>query len=121
MLALLYLFMFPQVDGHRWVPVDMPKAHHPVSMRGAGREDAMIVAITCSNKVFFRTDPVSLDQLPDRIRESVSQGSEKKVYIRADARAKYAWVAEVLDNVHSAGIEKIGFLVDQRRTPVPKP
>jgi len=76
-------------------------------------------SITRNDKVFFRTDLVRPDQLPAQIRESVSQGSEKKVYVRADARAKYGWVAEVLDNVCSAGVEKIGFLVEERRTPAP--
>lgn len=90
-------------------------------MRGADREDAMTVAILRDDKVFFRNEGVTPDQLPSKIRESISQGSEKEIYIWADARAKYGWVAEVLDNVRSAGVEKIGFLVERRPTPAPNP
>jgi biopolymer transport protein ExbD len=86
-------------------------------MHAADREDAMLIAIQRDDRVFFRTDPVRLSDLPGRIRESVSHGAERRVYIRADARAKYAWVAEVLDSVHTGGIEKVGFLVNQRRDP----
>jgi len=101
---------------------DLPRVGHPVSMAHANREDAMIVAILRDDKVFFRNDRVRPEQLPDRIRESLRQGSEKEVYIRADARAKYGWVAEVLDGVRSAGVEKIGILVNERRPlPVPGP
>jgi biopolymer transport protein TolR len=59
------------------------------------------------------------DQLAGKIRGGISQGSEKKVYIRADARAKYGWVAEVVDNVRSTEVEKISFLADERRVPGP--
>jgi biopolymer transport protein ExbD len=97
-------------------PVDMAKVSHPIPMSHADRENAIQISVTREGKVFFGSNLVRLSDLPSKIRGSVSRGSEKKVYIRADARAKYAWVAEVLDSVHDAGIEKIGFLVDQRKT-----
>ncbi len=106
---------------HHGVGPDLPRVSHPVSMPHANREDAMVVAILRDDKVFFRSDQVTPDQLPDRIRESIGQGAEREVYIRADVRARYSWVAEVLDNVRSAGVEKIGFLVEQRRSPAPNP
>jgi biopolymer transport protein TolR len=91
-------------------------------MPRADREDAMIVTVARDDKVFFRGERIRPDQLPTRIRESVKHGSENKVYIGADGRAKYSWVAEVLDGVRSAGVEKIGLLVYQKGpVPVPSP
>jgi biopolymer transport protein TolR len=122
MLVFVWMFMGPvvtEVDRHRGASVDLPLVGDPISMRAADREDAMVVGITRDGKVFFRTDPVTVEWLPGRIREGVSQGAERKVYIKADRRAKYGWVAEVLDSVRSAGIEKIGLIVVQRRTPIP--
>jgi biopolymer transport protein TolR len=119
MFVLVYMFMVPAVnelDRHRGVSLDMPKANYPISMRGADREDALMVATMRDDKVFFRTYQVTIEQLPARIRDGASQGAERKVYIRADARAKYGTVKEALDGAHAAGIEEIGFLVDQRRT-----
>ncbi len=115
MLALLWMFMPMTTDAHRQMPVDIPKAVHPVSMAHASREDAMLVAVTRDGKVFFGRDLVRPADLPAIIQEGINRGSEREVYIRADA-AKYAWVAEVLDNVRSTGIEKVGFLVDQKRS-----
>jgi len=100
---------------HHGVSVDLPKVGHPISMWQAGRSKAVMIAIHRDGKVFFGRDPVLTSDLAPRIRDSVSRGSERKAYIRADARAKYGWVSEVLDEVHAAGIEKIGILVDQRR------
>jgi biopolymer transport protein ExbD/biopolymer transport protein TolR len=122
MLALLYLFIPISVDRHREAGVDLPRVWHPVSMARANREDAMIVVITRDDHVFFRVESINPFELPNKIRESVSQGSEKMVYIRADARAKYGWVAEVLDSVRSAGVEKIGFFVYEKgHVPVTSP
>jgi biopolymer transport protein TolR len=119
-LVVLCIFMSPTVDMPVRPSVDLAKVGSPVTMRAALKEDAMVIAVNREGKVYFGTDPVSPSKLPDRIRECVSHGAERKVYIRADARAKYGWVAEVLDSVRSAGIEKIGFLVEPRR-PNPGP
>lgn len=126
MLVLLWMFMVIHqphgIDWHNnWPPIDMARVGHPISMRGADREDALVVVVNREGKVFFRADPVRVEWLLGRIRKGVSQGAERKVYIKADARAKYGWVAEVLDSVRSAGIEKIGFLVVQRPAPNPSP
>ena len=118
---LLVFFLTMPVNFHGGLRPDLARVGHPVAMAHANREDAMIVVIWRDDKVFFGHDHVKPDQLPAKIRESLGRGSEKKVYIKADARAKYGWVADVLDNVRSAGVEKIGFLVDQRQTPAPNP
>ena len=101
--VLLTIFLIePPMVSHR-SGLDLPRVGHPIGMSHANREDAITISITRDYHVFFRNEIVRPDDLPDKIRESVSHGSEKKVYIKADARAKYGWVAEVLDNVHSAG------------------
>lgn len=106
---------------HHGVGPDPPRVGHPISMPHANREDAIRVAITRDDKVFFGNELVRPNELPARIRESVNRGSERRVYILADRRARYSWVAEVLDNVRTAGIEKVGFLVEQRLPPAPNP
>jgi biopolymer transport protein TolR len=88
---------------------------HPVSMPGARREDALTVDIVRDGSIYFGKGRIRPSDLPSQIRERVDRGAEKKVYIRADARARYVTVREVLDAVHSAGLEKIAFLVYQRR------
>jgi biopolymer transport protein ExbD len=90
-------------------------------MRAADREDAMVVAVMRTGDVFFVGDRILPDQLEFRIRRQVVFGAERKVYINADARAKYGRVREVLAAVQSSGVEKVGFLVRQRETPSPLP
>lgn len=99
------------------VSLDLPRVGHPTRMPAADRRNAMIVAVMRDGKVFFQKDQVNaMNKLSGRIREQIARGSERKVYIKADARTKYGNVSEVLDAVRDAGISNIAFLVDQRRT-----
>jgi len=47
---------------------------------------------------------------------ALTEVQNDKVYIRADKRARYGAVIEVLDRVRSAGIENIAFLVDEQKS-----
>jgi biopolymer transport protein ExbD len=100
---------------HHGVSADLPKIGRPISMPHAMRDDAMIVTIMRNGDVFFGNGRVWPDQLAASIRKDVDRGSEKKVYIRADARVLYVGVKEVLDAVHAAGIVDVRFFADQRR------
>ena len=42
------------------------------------------------------------------------------VFLRADARAKYGKVEDVVDNLRSGGVDQLGLLTDQDMTVVPK-
>jgi biopolymer transport protein ExbD len=99
MLAVLYRFMYRQVDvhkSHHGLEPDLPGVSDPVSMAHADWEDAVVVAITRDDKVFLRRDRVRPDQLPAKIRKSIRLGSERKVSIRADGRRGIAGLPRFL-------------------------
>jgi biopolymer transport protein TolR len=102
----------PHIQG---VSANLPKVGRAISMPHAMREDAMIVMIMRNGDVFFRNDRVSPERLAHALRAKVDGGSERKVYIRADARALYRNVKQVLDAVHETGLVDVSFIVDQRR------
>jgi biopolymer transport protein ExbD len=114
MFALLLTFMVLQIPVHGGIPVDVAKVDHPRALRHADAEDALMIVITRDDKLFFQKQIVRAEQLPDLIRNAVLHGSEKKVYIRPDARAKYAWVKEILGQVQASGIENIAFITGSR-------
>lgn len=49
------------------------------------------------------------------------RGMERMVYIHADMRAHWSGLKTVLDGVRSAGILRVAFLVDQRRSTASAP
>lgn len=96
---------------------DLPRVDHPVSMPGASREDAMIVVVTRDGKTYFGSEQLNPDDLPRKIADRLKDhGVERKVYIKSDMRAQWGAVRQVLDGVHAAGLMRVAFLVDQRRS-----
>jgi biopolymer transport protein ExbD len=120
MLVLLIIFMVitPMLQKSR--PVDLVKTNNPIQMQDADREDAIIVAVQRDGKIFFDTTQVGPDDLTQRIKDRIANRVDKKVYVKADARAKYKAVVEVVDNVRSAGVSELGLLTqptEQQRKP----
>jgi biopolymer transport protein ExbD len=95
--------------------IDLPRILRPVSMSGALRDDVMQVSITRDGKVFLGSHQIVPDHLTGKIQTRLRDlDVEPKVYIRADARARFGTVKMVVDGVRSAGILRVAFLVDQR-------
>lgn len=116
LLAILFLLMGPSflTDVNQKGPsADLPKVRHPISMRGAHREDAIIIVVQMDGKIYSQHTQLDPSELAQIIRLQLASGAEKKVYIRGDARARYRDVREVLDGVRAAGIENVAFLVDE--------
>jgi biopolymer transport protein TolR len=116
MFVLLFTMMVAGVSSRppHGAGVDLSKVWHPVGMWRADREDALIIEISRDGKVFFRNEMVAPNELAARVEEGLSRGSERRVYIRADAHVGYGRVGTVLDEVRSSGVENIAFLVGQR-------
>ena len=118
-IMMFFVFMFfPQPHGHGGMSVDVPKTSHPVALPHALREDAIMVAISHDGTVFCGSAKTPPDRLHACIRDQVIKGSEPKIYIRADARARYGAVVEVLNAVRESEIEDIAFLAE--KWPLPK-
>jgi biopolymer transport protein ExbD len=115
MLVLLIIFMVITPMLQKGVPVDLAKTVNPMQMPDADKEDALIVAVQRDGKIFFDTQQVGPEDLTNKVKERVQSRMDKRVYVRADARARYKAVVEVVDNVRSAGVDQLGLLTEQKR------
>jgi biopolymer transport protein ExbD/biopolymer transport protein TolR len=120
MLVLLIIFMVITPMLQKGVSVDLAKVNSPTAMPDADKEDALIVAIMRDGKLFFGNDRIEADQLTQKIKDRIANRVDKRVYIRADARAKYGSVVDVVDNVRAAGVDDLGLLTDQRKNNNPQ-
>jgi len=115
--VFLFLFIPAYSEFPKGLAVDLAHVLHSVSMPSANREDAMIVTVTRDGKVYFGTEIVRIDDLQQKITDRLKDGSvERKVYVRADMRARWGLVDAVLGSVRSAGVLRVAFLVQERRT-----
>src|ERR1700730_17998498 len=115
MLVLLIIFMVVTPMLQHGMPVDMAKVNNPTDMHDADKEDALQVAVTRDDKVFCGTDLVKPDDLTQKVKDKLTNRTDKRVFLKADARAKYGWVVEVVDNVRAAGVDQLGLLTDQKK------
>jgi len=97
------------------VSVDLAKVNNPEQMPDADKEDALVVAVMRTGDVFFGNDKIPPDQLTGKIKDRLANRADKRVYIRADARAKFGRVVEVVDDIRAAGVDQLGLLTDQRK------
>jgi len=107
-------------QAHHGSSVDLAKTYSPISMPAADRDDALVLAITRDGTMFLGSkqvgsERVSPGELSGKIRERLTQRSERKIYIKADARVGYKWVKTAIDAIHDAGIEDVAFLTEQRK------
>ena len=115
MLVLLIIFMVVTPMLQKGVSVDLAKVNNPEQMPDADKEDALIVAVMRDGKIYFGNDQIAPDQLTEKVKDKLTNRADKRVYVRADARAKYGSVVEVVDNVRAAGVDELGLLTDQRK------
>jgi biopolymer transport protein TolR len=117
LLALVVFLMmyttFVTFPYHNW-SVDLAKVNHPTVMKGMDRDDALVITVTRNGYCFFGNELIAIKNLPMKVRDGLSHGAERKIYIRADARANYTYVKAVLDAIHESGVENVAFVVDQR-------
>jgi biopolymer transport protein TolR len=116
MLVLLIIFMVITPMLQKGQSVELAKTTNPIQMPDADKEDALIVAVNRDGKIFFDTSQImNPADLTDKIKDRIANRVDKRVYVKADARAHYKWVVEVVDNVRSAGVSELGLLTEQKR------
>lgn len=116
MLVLLIIFMVITPMLQKGVSVDLASTDNPVQMPDADKEDSLLVAVMKDGTIFFGSEKLtSADQLAAKVKDKLTSKTDKKVFVKADARAKYGAVVDVVDNVRSAGVDQLGLLTEQRK------
>jgi len=124
MLVVLIIFMVITPMLNKGANIDLPVARNPRALPDADKEDAVKVSITRDSQVFLSPglERVNPDDLAPKVRDLLQNkvGSERMVFLRADARAKYGKVEDVVDNLRSGGVDQLGLLTDQDMTVLKK-
>ena len=117
MLVMLIIFMVITPMLSKGVSVDYVKTKNPISMQAADQDDAVLVSVPREGKIFLDTTQITTDALPNKVKDMLTNRVDKTCYLKADMRAKYERVVEVVDNLRSAGVDQLGLLTetDQKR------
>ena len=119
MLVLLIIFMVITPMLQHGVTVDLVKAKNPIAMKDADKEDAVMVGITRDGKVVLSPGNIQMvpSDLPNKVKDLLTNKLDKRVYIKADMRSKYELVEDVIDNLRAAGVDDLGLLTEQIAPP----
>ncbi len=114
MLVLLIIFMVITPMLTKGTSVDLVRTHNDIAMQAADKEDAVLIAVTRNGAIFLSPGNVKLtqDQITEKVRDLLTNKTDRMVYVKADMAAKYGVVEDVVDNVRAAGVDQIGLITE---------
>jgi biopolymer transport protein TolR len=112
MLVLLIIFMVAAPLLATGVAVDLPQ-----TKAGALNIDQKPVSVAIDEKgqVFLMDQPVEVDKLLEKLKETVKQGFDERIYVRGSKAVNYGRVAEVMSLITSAGYRKVALVTEQEK------
>jgi len=123
LIALSVTLLFTPRAGYtqelqRGVSVQMPITSSATSMPAADQDEAWVVAVTANGSLYLGAEAMTLDALADWMKTH-PRNREAKLYIKADARAPFASVEQVLEIGRRALFETPVLLTSQRESIAP--
>jgi biopolymer transport protein ExbD len=114
MLVLLIIFMVITPMLTKGQSVDLVKTKNPIAMQAADKEDAVLVAVTRDGKIFLSpgNQQMTAADLPPKVKDLLTNKLDKTCFIKADARARYEKVEDVVDNLRASGVDSIGLITE---------
>jgi biopolymer transport protein ExbD/biopolymer transport protein TolR len=113
MLVMLIIFMVITPMLSKGVSVDLVQTKNPIAMQAADKSDAIVCAVTRDGKTYLNTTQMPPEDLPQKVKDMLSNRLDKTVFVKADSRAKYEKVVDVVDNLRAAGVDQLGLLTEQ--------
>ncbi len=115
MLVVLIIFMVITPMLSKTVPLDLVQVRNPVTMADADKEDAVVIAVTRDGQVYLSPGlkKTQAEDLAPAVKDLLKDRPNKMVYLKADARANYGRVEDVVDNLRAGGVDQLGLLADQ--------
>ena len=112
MLVMLIIFMVitPMLSKGR--TVDLVKTKNPIPMQAADKSDAIVIAVERDGKTYLNVTQMQPEDLPHKVKDLLTGRVDKTVFVKADSRAKYERVVDVVDNLRAAGVDNVGLLTE---------
>ena len=114
MLVLLIIFMVSAPLLTVGVPIELPKTE-----AGALEDQAepLTVSVRADGDIFIGEDPTPFAELGSRLQQAAGGARDKPIYVRADGKASYERVAQVMARLGAAGFTSIGLITDTGPAP----
>jgi biopolymer transport protein TolR len=109
MLVLLIVFMISAPLLTVGVPVELPKTEAGAMQ---DQNEPITVSVRADGSLYIQENPVPFAGLSPRLKAMTGADTKKPIYVRADGRAPYAIVAQVMAALSTSGFTSINLLTD---------
>lgn len=107
MLVLLIIFMVTSPMMQQGLKVDLPET------KNTGLyvpEDPFVLVIKKTGRVYIGTVEIPINNLGQKLNSIFKQRKDKQIYIQADKKVDYGFVAETMGEIRSAGLTQISLV-----------
>jgi len=109
MLVLLIIFMISAPLLTVGVPLELPKTEASAMQ---DQTEPLTVSVRANGEIFLNQTQVPFGALSPTLRDMAGKGLSKPIYVRADGRAPYAIVAQVMASLSASGFSSINLITD---------
>lgn len=107
MLVLLIMFMVTTPLMQQGIEVDLPKTS-PSGVEPT--DEPFVLTISAQQKITAGKIGISIDDLQTKLKAIFEKRKNKQIYIQADRKVDYGFVAEAMAEIRAAGIYNIGLI-----------
>jgi biopolymer transport protein TolR len=107
MLVLLIMFMVTAPLLQQGIEVEVPQTS------GGGieiKEEPLRLVVTANKKISIAKAPITLEALRPKLSAILKDKKNKQVFIEADHRVDYGFVAQIMSEVKVAGATSLGLI-----------
>ena len=109
MLVLLIIFMISAPLLTAGVPLELPKTE---ASSIQDQDKPLSVSIRQDGSIFLGERQVAFSNLSTELRDAAGPDGKKPIFVRADGRASYAIVAQVMAALSTSGFTSINLITD---------
>jgi biopolymer transport protein TolR len=109
MLVLLIIFMISAPLLTVGVPVELPKTE---ASTVSDQTQPLTITVRQDGSIYIQENATPFEQLSTRLTALAGEGFDKPIFVRADGKAPYEVVAQVMAALSTSGFTKINLITD---------
>jgi biopolymer transport protein TolR len=110
LLVLLIIFMVITPLTPKGLDALVPQPPKSPQQQTNPDDRTIVVQVLKNNTLKINQDDVTLDRLQGRLEDIFKTRAEKVAFVKGDENLTFADVAQVIDKVHAAGVDKVGLI-----------
>ena len=110
MLVLLIIFMISAPMLQRGIEVNLPVASRSQEIASERLFVDVPVAFREDRRVYLGKEPIRIDVLAERVRQTMLTRTDKQVYLRGDGEINLQELMDILDRLKEGGVQNVGIV-----------